>query len=466
MKSPFACIMVLASLAAAGCEYNQYEIELRPDGSAMERQLTCWRVRDKGNNEYELSKFSSVELEEIAKHYPEKLTGATSLKHGFRGKFDGAMPGDIGGSGSYTYITSSLGTTAAYAERFRGNDDVDTQFYDKRQVADRMTDLLVGWLETQMGQDPLFPEVRRLVHQDVRQDFRNIGHYCWLGRALAFNEDANASSKTIPEPWNSTSEIHARVRQYLVERGYLLPHETLAGLQAEIESGEDQGFVVVQRVMARKLGKQNSDEVKRALGFLDKPAEVQASLTKYLETTTEFQRHLKQWEIARRKDPSATRPNANEILTGWTLSLLEIDLGIQADKLHLTLKVPAAPYQTNGVWDPANHTIVWNRLLRKEAGLPSLCVASWDEPDAKFQTAHFGRVVLKGKELADYNVWRHAVTPAQGTQWDDFLARLKPGNAVAESVEAFEFSSDLKPKAENATNHGRRLLFEALKKGA
>jgi hypothetical protein len=466
MKSPFAWWLVLALPGLAGCEYNQYELELRPNGSVIERQLTCWRIRDKGNNEYELTKFSPEELSEIAKHYPERLTTPAAAKHGFRGKFENTMPGDIGGAGSYTYLTSPLGTTASYVERFRGNDDVDTQFYDKRQVGDRMTDLLLGWLETEVGQDPIFPAVRRLVHQDVRQDFRNVGLYCWLGRSLAVNDEVETSSKTNPETWTSASEIHARVRQYLVERGYLLPHETIAGLQAEVESGGGQGHVVIQRVMARKLGLTKTDEVQRALGFLSNPEEVQASILKYLESTPEFQRRLKQWEAEKRTNPSASsRPNANEILTELTLSLLELEIGNRADKLHLTLKVPVPPYQTNGVWDSASGHIMWNKSLRKDAGLPALCVASWDEPDTKFQSAHFDRVVLTGKELLNYNVWRRAITPTHGTQWDDFLAGLKPGKDLSDTLAAFEFSGESKTKGEKAAIQGRDLIVEALKKG-
>ena len=35
---------LVAVAVLTGCEHDNYEVEIRPDGDGFERQITCWRV--------------------------------------------------------------------------------------------------------------------------------------------------------------------------------------------------------------------------------------------------------------------------------------------------------------------------------------------------------------------------------------------------------------------------------------
>ena len=64
--------------AAGGCSSHYYEIVLRPDGDAIERQLTCWKQQ---NSTKILEDFPRDRLEKIASEYSAEPTEKLKQKH-------------------------------------------------------------------------------------------------------------------------------------------------------------------------------------------------------------------------------------------------------------------------------------------------------------------------------------------------------------------------------------------------
>ncbi len=201
-----------ALLWLAGCSSNQYEIELKPDGESVERSLTCWNVgstpAEEGSEGSEYGAFSEEELQRIAAAYGAPVPKKLDQKHTFLKRFSGQLPSDLGGSGSYTHWTNALGSTSAYIERLRGNDDLLDAIEQRMKAADRATDLLIGWLQEELGDQPPFGPLRNFLDGEFRHDLKNLSMYVWT---ITLSAEENEVSQ---------QEGIVRAGQYLVDRNY------------------------------------------------------------------------------------------------------------------------------------------------------------------------------------------------------------------------------------------------------
>ena len=210
-------LTIVLVAAIGGCSSHYYEIVLRPDGDAMERRLTCWKQQ---NSTKILEDFPRERLEKIASAYSAVPAAKLKQKHSFSGRFVGKMPDDVGGSGTYTRWVCPFGTAAAYMERFGGNDNVAQQIKDRRQATNRLVDLGIGWLETELAGESKWAELHQFLDTQVRHDLENLSYMFLVGAGSAQDLEIN------PPPLNnkSPSNVRAttfwmRLLQYLVERG-------------------------------------------------------------------------------------------------------------------------------------------------------------------------------------------------------------------------------------------------------
>ncbi|HTL51433.1 MAG TPA: hypothetical protein VL860_02535, partial [Planctomycetota bacterium] len=168
-----------------------------------------------------------------------------------------------------------------------------------------------------------------------------------------------------------------------------------------------------------------------------------ASLEKFLQSTDEYKDALKKWQdtdpATREKEP----PSPYEALLFAVAPLLDLKNAFGArDHLVLTLKLPVEP-KTNGVWDPGQKTVVWDKDITPSDGrLPMIAYAAWTVPDGDSQTAHFGGVVLAGDDLDEYCCWLNGLDAADRKEWDAFLTGLKPGPGLREALDGFRFTRD------------------------
>ena len=190
----FSAILVVF---LTGCPHDCFEVEVRPAGQTFQRKLTGWHLD--GENDKEVQPLSAEQLARIGRLYPKRETPDNASKHVFSGQFTDRTPADVGGAGFYTHFTSPLGSTSCYVERFRGKDDLESQLSQRRQAAEKLTDLVIGWLTAELGRDPNFPRLKKFLDEDLRRDLKNLGVYEFTGRATEdYQKEPNGEFLSAP----------------------------------------------------------------------------------------------------------------------------------------------------------------------------------------------------------------------------------------------------------------------------
>jgi hypothetical protein len=430
-------LLIAATVCAltAGCEHDCFEIEVRPEGTEFHRQLTVWHLG--GKDDREVQPLAEEKLARLGKMYSERKTIDGGKKHVFSNRFTGKTPEDVGGAGHYLHLVTPAGSSSCYAERFRGNDDLEGQLAARRKAADQLTDLLIGWLEVELGKEPNFPQLKKFLDQDLRRDLKNLGLYEWTN-----NVKAAGSLET-------NGEGYVRAALYLCERGYFTP----ADVPRLARALDDDEYVVMlacmRELLARKLG---VDVSSPALGFMDNPHKWLASFRAYVGKTELYKQHLAEWEANREKHPvpDNKRPQPEDFAGNVLIDVFgAMDspqlLGFDGDSLKMTLFCPVKPYATNGRWDEKAGAAEWSGDLSAGHALPMFCFAAWSEPNKEYQEKHFGKVMLADDALAEYVAWHCGLTPDEAKEWEQFITGLKPGPEWEKAVRAFRFSSDPKP---------------------
>lgn len=463
-------LLLVVFLTWCGCDHDCYEIEIQPEGQAFQRRLTCWHIGGEDNKQ--ISPLSAEKRAALAKLYPKRTTPDDAKKQVFSGQFTRKTPNDVGGEGSYTCFTTPLGSTSAYVERFRGDDDlgtqIDKQWTKRREAADQLADLLAGWMTAELGHEPNFPRLKKYLDNDLKQDLRNLAAY-----SLTFYLAGESQTR-------SNYEFLVRAGQYFCERGYLSPQQIPTLVRAW--SGEDPQPLLshVQRFLARKMGIADDQPLPASLDFLDTPASLSASCERYVcsselfrkrnETSKSQKKDKKEKMASTERSPSC---EGGKLLCELAFDVVWLPLGIfsEYDSLHVKLHSGEKPYSTNGEWDEKTATVMWDGGVEadvKDRPLPLVCFALWSTPDRAFQEMHFGRILLVGGDLAKYAVWYRALKLEEAKEWDQFLGGLKPDSHLVAKIKAFRFSID--PKADpnkseqpaSLADTPRRLILEAL----
>jgi hypothetical protein len=444
--------LALLCVLATGCPRDDYTVELKPTAGVVERTLTFYRADGSNSNgvpNYE--EFSSNELAAITAVYPAGAVKQDGQKYVATGEFAGSLPRDVGGAGSYTNFTTSLGNAGFYVERFRGIDDLAAQTEKRFQAADQIADLTIGWTKAEFGRERGYAKLRKFLNKDFRQDLKNAGLYSWVGQISALSDT------------NATEEFIARFCQYLHERDYLKLSDLPTLYLAFEDNGNDSAILhLVQRWMAEKMGIPASGPLPKSFAVLNDPAALEKSWNAYLSQSRLYRAKLKEWKEKEKTNPKLEAPKPLNVVDGLFTDLLG-GFGESGETDHLTVKLALAhpPNQSNGTWQ--NGQVVWSADLDPDRPLPVLCYANWSDPDAQFQKAHFGNIILDGDELSEYCLWQNGLGRTQVREWESFLANLQPGNNLREKLEAFQFTA--KPDETNQLDVGRKLLIDALPKG-
>lgn len=479
MKKRWACLLPFLAILVTGCPHNQYEVELTPRAAVMDRQLVFYREDGKDTNgvpNYQI--FPVDELALIQTQYPKgTLTHAAGSRKAV-GHFSGAMPGDVGGSGSYAFTTNSLGQVGYYMERFRGDEDLGSRQEQRVRQVDKFVDLVIGWSRKEFGRERYYPALKAFLKDDFRRDMRNLGFYLWMVQA-------SAADGARPQP-----EYGLRYAQYLIDKGYLQVSD-LPSLAA-IATREDWRPLtrVVQRLVAAKLRIGPGDPVPLSVKSLSDPRLLAKSWVSFLETTPLYRSKVRQWQLQRlsqqvteangevvkyltastNKPPGTAapaKPEPEEILQEIFIELFDFtNFNDTDDHLTVRLALPEPPIHTNGKWDPGAKKVTWEMDLgmrTNQVRVPAFCYASWSLADDEFQRKHFGQLLLKGEELLKYSTWRSSLTPSQAVQWEEILAGLTPGPELRAKLDAIasQGSKAVTPWNE-VFSSGLKLLLDAL----
>ncbi|MGH7140331.1 MAG: hypothetical protein ACREHD_31735, partial [Pirellulales bacterium] len=325
----FWMLIGLATIAAAlsGCEWEHYQLELRPDGKGMERTLTVWRERSR-SGVVSVVPFPASALEELEKVYGEKPTQEQSQRHHFQGRFNVRMPRDVGGGGTHVVFESPLGGVHAYVERFRGNDDLAGQLQRLEKAANRLTGLLLGWFESQMREDANWPKVRTFLDGEFRRDAHNLALYVWLARTTGRSVEPSTRTTDDEEISRLYGSAMARLVQYLIDHGYFDPEEAL-GIARDLSWQQDekprdrlqQLVARGQKLLAKKCGLEPTQGA-ASFAFLSDLDGAAESFAGYVKQTQDYE-DLRRTRTAEHQNP----PEAREVLADIIISdLLHFDL--------------------------------------------------------------------------------------------------------------------------------------------
>ncbi len=434
---------VLATLLLVGltsCDHNVYQIRLVPQDDGFRRELTVWRT---SGGEDGIGTLPEEELKEIVKHYPGAKPGSGAVKHEFAATFKAKTPADVGGAGWLLQHSSRMGTAWRYIERFRGNPDVAGTLNRSTKAVDRISDMLIGWLNQEFGGHKDLAKLGKFIDTELRGDLKNVAVYAWL------------SNNTSHQMWLAKEdrgeqlekEMHARILHFVAERGYLRAEDVplLARIAARIgdEEAMDQAIRSILKLIFAKAGLAESELIGKLASLFVQGDAAKASVERYLRTTPEYKALLAEWRKTQTDDPESrpAKPDPTDVLEELGKDLIQLGFGDTADELRLSLAATAEPYDTNGLWDPKARQVSWDGPLsnrgKPKAKLPAICYAYWSQPAKAFQRKHFGEIRLDGEQLADYCLWRSGLTAEEGAEWDGFVDRLRPGKDLTKALETF-----------------------------
>lgn len=431
-KFMLAFLIVMAVLTT-GCPRDYYELTLMPRGDIIERTLVFYRSDDSNSsaNAPQYQKFNAEELTSITSFYPKTGVTHDENRHTVKGEFAHDLPGDIGGAGWYTNLSTSLGNAGFYVERFRGGDETAATIEQRLQATDQLVDLIIGWSNVHFGSEPGHKRLHQFLDQDFRHDLKNLSMIIWTGKYFSSN--------------HSYMEFLIRCGQYLIERGYMTNEESPGFIRGWLSADDDRFGRFIERFFARRLGITEEQMVPQSLIFLRDPEEAKNSWENYLAGTDFYQNRLRIWEEKKISDPQAEKPDPIEVVE----ELIEIamDMEIPSNQNHLTVRLPLSskPLRTNGEWDEENKQVVWESELAERGDtsrLPVFCYADWVAPREDFQNNHFGSVLLTGETLINYCLWRTSLEEKKALEWDQFIASLQPGDDAVNQLNNFRFSGD------------------------
>jgi hypothetical protein len=428
--APFLCV---SACLASGCtNTHHYEITLRPDGDGVVRELVCWTV---DNSNGKIQKFPKETLEAIAAAYGAAPETKLDQKHAFATRFEGRTPVDCANSGTVTRWTSPLGEAMLYLERFGGGDDLAQQVGDRIAACSRLVDLLIGWLESELGREPGWKDLHEFLDGPVRRDVANLSLMVYGAVA-----SANASPRKVDGD-DAFLAASTRLLQYAVERGYLEPKELPFLLPSG--PGSPNFLKWVERFLARRLGLADDAPRPESMAFLTSAEAASASLDAFLRTTPEYRLLYAEWEKTRSGDPDDAPPKPEQVISELVQKgVFELKLFQDTTRVKVVFESGRKPVATNGRWDEAAGAVVWDAVRNDGVGLPTFFSAAWCNPDADAQTRRFGKVALEGRNLYAYILWYNGLGEELAAEWDAFLADLPRGPEAVERIKRFRFSSD------------------------
>ncbi len=442
---------LIGMVAATGCQVRKYELEMTPRADRLERKLTVFEQRTDGEKSVDVAVGDS-ELARIAAQYGVAGPQSGGPRHSFAREFAGRLPDDVGGCGTYTRWSTSLGTATAYVERVRGDDDIAGDLDNRRAAVQRLVALLAGWLDQELAGTPELPKLRGFLEGDFRRDLINLSVYI-KSLELVAADDRLVAPADRKGTSGALAQHGVRVGQYFIERGYVDPAQLPDWIYAVDQTLQERPgtlLALLQRWLASRIGVPADQPVPASLARLSDTESIEASLRSYLRASEDYQALLKKHEQA--SGPEREPPEPWKVLEELAFTaFLPGGMFLHDHQLTATLALPCEPLGTNGVWQADERRVEWkaalvpidaaaNSLVRP--ALPDVLFAFWVEPAAEKQVEHFGKVVLTDQDLVQYCLWRCGLPDEKARLWEDFLGGLRPGAGLGERISGFRFADE------------------------
>jgi hypothetical protein len=462
--TPWLAVLVLLS----ACEFTEFEIDMELDGDALVRRLVTRQI-DIDHGERILRPYPAELLERLKNVYGAELPEPVPSELTFTGRFQGETPADVGGSGFLAIYEAPMGRLVAYSEQFRGEPNPGVMLERALEAADLWTDIILGWLQGELGEATGWARLRALIDGALRRDLKNL--------VAIFHVTVGSDSRLIPktgEGLEVEEEFLLRLLHLFVTRGYLTEEDTPRLFRAMNHSGDralSAALPILRSAVARATGLGASGDAADRLMLLLGSDDVEASFLRHVETTAPWKAKLADWKADQVEHPGTAKPEPSSLTDDLLSDMVGSSIVVGSeDRLRVRLRCPDQPHRTNGRWDAQERRLEWSGTPAHKGQLPSMVYAFWTEPNTAFQETHFGRIVLRGEALEEYVLWYRGLHAAERGQWDALLAGLRPDGDAVQRLRSFAFRpTDGKTSgAEEAKGQepqkdpGRGLLLEAL----
>ncbi|MDP7029916.1 MAG: hypothetical protein QF733_06820 [Phycisphaerales bacterium] len=398
----FTALGCLLSLVLTGCQLD-YDVTMTISGDVLHRDVAV------------SSDIEDVELDAIrhamGPHYAPRSRrgsdpGLTPPRYLFASDVSGAgWPDGFGGQGLWTTHASPLGTASCFMECLGGDVTAVDDVLALQKGIDAIVNRIRRHLRTELADDPLLPDMLRLLNDRIHSDAADAA---MLGWALVFSSQMlPGEDVTGGGPGDDRLKSYFQERllsaalAFLWQRGWLTADEaTMAALDPDsIEAG-------LPRIAARALGL-------RMTG--DWNAQVRALGSRLEDSFPEgFSDELQATFTA----AIGSRPR---LAAAWaaTSSILT------SHEVTVQLKASSRPASTNGIWSQERGVVEWSLDTPPLAvGLtaPPLCwTASWAHPDEAAQQRILGHVCIDGTQLVEFATRWSMATPSQQDEVRDTL---------------------------------------------
>ena len=153
MKLSLLRCSVILVVFLAGCPHDCYEVEVRPAGRTFHRKLTCWHA---SGQEQEVQPLSAEQLAQIGRLYPKQAAPTAPRNRSSRASSATRLPPTWAGRVTTPTLPRRwqpgvLCRTLSRQRRF------GSELSHRRQAADQLADVVVGWLTAESGTRPNFP---------------------------------------------------------------------------------------------------------------------------------------------------------------------------------------------------------------------------------------------------------------------------------------------------------------------
>lgn len=414
-----------------GCDHDEYTIQMTPRGGEMDRLLVVAHVHNPSEKGKDIVLPSQQEIDRLSKLYFTSKIGPNSVV--FSGAFKERLPADLGSRwGWYTEFAGTVGSLRVYMESIRGDDDLAGGIEKNFKGIDRYVDVLIGFAKSEFGKDPAYGRMDVFLDREFRKDVKNLQMLAWLAcvQDSAIQDGQNRNQAIL-------METAARAVEYLLDRGYFKPKNAPILVKAFMGGSNEQitaAKIFWRGLVVDKLALPEGPMRNWLLSMPDHTEEAQKSFEKYVSQLPDYRKAVEQT----RKENKDLTPeqwlNSGFNMLGSFLHLLATD-----DSISIVLACDSQPIAANGRWDPVKKQVTWS-LTVENSPMPLQCFAVWAQADEKFQTRHFGKVVLAGYELVEFCLWREILSPLQKKELDEFLSRQAPGKQLVAQLEAFRFS--------------------------
>lgn len=433
LRSLCGLLLCVCSVLAS-CKSEKYNLELRPQGQVLQRELSVWAEADK-SDESEFDEFPEAPLQRIVAAYGAGMPANLATVHRYAGEFGPDMPDDIGGSGLYLNWPTSLGSAYVYVEQFRGNDELNFGIERQQTTVNRAVDVLVLWLNTEFEDSNDLRFLVSATDQKIRGDVLDMAAHGWA-------DDIFASEAL------SQDEMLTRLGYYMVKRGYLNGAELPDMYHAvhALSTHDDSGPLadILSRGLARRIGIRPDQPVPSPLEAIrDDWESYYGSLEEFLESNAELKALERSWQSTdggEATDPVTASDVLESVFPFEFISFGTPGSGHLLARLHTLYE----PDVTNGEWHEDVGAVVWDESLAVDADqtlrVPNHHFAMWAKPAVDFQLQHFGNVAITGEFLSEYGIWRVGLGQERGEEWDLFLDSVQSDADFVQRVADFKFS--------------------------